>query len=324
MRPKQITTETDTKGSVVLGLCKRLRPAVVLGTVALCTAATAVFGTSAAWAAQSHLRVGITVNGQSALASSDARPAQLYSSPPTQVHLSVTNLGSVPLSVTTVRFEGSVLGLPLYSYDSTVDLSVSPGATDSITFPVSMDGIGSEATGLVVAGVTLLSPGGATVASQSIVTNVHGQLTSIYGLFGLAVLVLTVSSLVLALVALARHTLPQNRWQRAIRFMIPGFGAGLVLTFTMAALGLYAPGPGHWLSLLVITTCLGIAVGYLTPAPNEPEFDDYDDDVLLAQIVVVDDDPLQTAGAARATTDLGAPVVGRTDGAGDGRATIVP
>jgi len=32
--------------------------------------------------------------------------------------------------------------------------------------------------------------------------------------------------------------------------------------------------------------------GYLTPAPNEEVFDDYDDDALLAQIIVVDDDPL--------------------------------
>jgi len=308
----------------VPGLRRRPRPVVLLGGLVLSAVATVVFGASPAWAAQSDVRVAITVNGQGALASSDARPAQLYSSSPTQVHLSISNMGSSKLSVTTVRFEGSVLGLPLFSYDSTVDLSVPPDTTKSITFPVSMTGIGTQAIGLVVAGVTLLSPSGATVASQSIVTNVHGELTSIYGLFGLAVLVLTVSSLVLALLALARHTLPQNRWQRAVRFMVPGFGAGLVLTFTMAALGLYAPGPGHWLSLLVITTCLGMAVGYLTPAPNEPEFDDYDDDVLLAQIVVVDDDPLQTAGAARATTDFGAPVVGRSEGAADGRATIVP
>lgn len=277
-------------------------------------AATGVLTSAAAWAAQSTLRLGISVNGQDALTSSDARPAQLYPNRPAQVHVSLTNTGSSPLSVTTVRFAGDVLGLPLFSYDSTVDLSVPAGATRSITFPVSMTGIGSQATGLVVAGVTLLSPTGATLASQPIVTDVHGQLTSLYGIFGLAVLVLTVSSLVLALVSLARHTLSQNRWQRGVRFMIPGFGVGLVMIFTLAAFGIFSPGPGHWLPLLVVTTCVGLALGYLTPAPDEPEFDDYDDDVLLAQIVVVDDDPLETQTAVAAAPGPAEPA----------RATVLP
>ena len=136
-------------------------------------------------------------------------------------------------------------------------------------------------------------------------TNVHGSLDSIYGLFGLAVLVLTASSLGLALLAMARHTLSQNRWVRGVRFLIPGFGVGLVLTFTLAAFGIFTAGPGHWLPLLIVTSGAGFAVGYLTPAPNEEELDDYDDDVLLAQIVVVDEDPLEgDAGRGRRDSRL--------------------
>lgn len=250
----------------------------------------------AAAASQGALRVDVAVNGQPALTSSDARPAQLYPNRPAEVHLTVTNGGSTTVDVATVRFQGQVLDLPLFSFNSDVNLVVAPGSSGSLTFPVSMTGVGGQATGLVVSNVTLLSTSGGTIATQAIVTNVHGSLKSIYGLFGLAVLVLTVSSLLFALIALARHTLPQNRWMRAIRFLIPGFGIGLVLTFTLSAFGIFTPGPGHWLSLMVVTTVGGFAVGYLTPAPNEEEFDDYDENVLLAQIVVVDEDPLEADG----------------------------
>ena len=88
---------------------------------------------------------------------------------------------------------------------------------------------------------------------QPLVTNVHGSLHSIYGLFGLAVLVLTASSLGLALLAMARHTLSAEPMGPRRRFLIPGFGVGLVLTFTLAAFGVFTAGPGHWLPLLLVT-----------------------------------------------------------------------
>jgi hypothetical protein len=136
----------------------------------------------------------------------------------------------------------------------------------------------------------------------------------------LAVLVLTASSLALALLAMARHTLPQNRWLRGVRFLIPGFGIGLVLTFTLAAFRIFTAGSGHWLPLLIVTSAAGFAVGYLTPAPNEEVFDDYDDDVLLAQIVVVDEDPLEI-DHQRPAADI---VTSATTGVPDSRATAAP
>jgi hypothetical protein len=273
-------------------------------------------------AAQPNVQFGVVVNGQSAVASSDAKPAQLYPNRPTDIRITVFNTQDVTLRIVTVRFEGEVLDLPLFSYDSAVDLVVPPDTFKSLTFPVSMSGIGSQATGLIVATITMLGPNGEAIASQPLVTKVHGSLKSIYGLFGLAVLALTVSALLLALLAMARHRLPRNRWLRAIRFLIPGFGVGLVLTFTLSALAIFVPGPGHWLSLLIFTSAIGLALGYLTPAPNEEEFDDYDDDVLLAQIVVVEDDPLETDGQVPARADSVTPTA--ASGVPDSRATAAP
>jgi len=308
-----------------LGLVHRMksvrRPFVLVVVVGLITL---VLWSPAASAASGSLHIAITVSGQPAASSSDAHPAELYPNHPTQVGVTVINTGTSTVNVSTVRFEGRVLSLPLFSYDSAVNLSVAPHAAQSLTFPINMNGIGGLATGLIIATVTLIGPDGYSVASQTVVTKVHGSLISIYGLFALAVLALTISSLVLALIMLVRHRLPQNRWLRAIRFFVPGFGIGLVLTFTMAASGLFAPDPGHWLALLVVPSAAGLAAGFLTPAPDEEEFDDYDEDVLLAQIVMVDDDPLESEVVARATGDLvraTGPLPGIPDG---GRATVAP
>jgi len=105
-----------------------------------------------------------------------------------------------------------------------------------------------------------------------------------------------------------------------VRFLIPGFGVGLVLTFTLSAFRIFAPGPGHWLPLVIVPTVAGLVLGFLTPAPNEEEFDDYDEDVLLAQIVVVDEDPLEIVGS-RHTGDL---VTSAAPGVPDSRATTAP
>jgi hypothetical protein len=266
--------------------------------------ATAGLHTPVAGAAGNGVSFTAAMNGQPAATSSDAHPAQLYPDKLAIVRIRVSNNGGSTLHIATVRFEGQVLDLPLFSYDTGVNLVVPADSTKSLSFPVVLTGVGSQATGLIVASITLIGADGAGLVSQSLVTNVHGSLSSIYGLFGLAVLVLTVLSLALALLAMARHTLPQNRWLRALRFLVPGFGVGLVLTFTMSAFHVFTPGPGHWLPLLIVPSAAGLALGFLTPAPVEEPFDDYDDDVLLAQIVVVDDDPLEAADSSESTGDV--------------------
>ena len=274
-----------------------------------------------------------SVNGQPAFLSSDAHPTQLFPAKPAAIHITVVNHDSSTLHVAAVRFEGQVLSLPLFSYDTAINLVVPADHTKTLTFPLVLTGVGSQATGLVVASLTLLRANGSTIAAQSLVTNVHGSLDSIYGLFALVVLALTIVSLATALLAMARHTLPQNRWLRGLRFLVPGFGIGLILTFTLSAFHVFTPGPGHWLPLLIVPSATGLALGFLTPAPDEEEYDDYDDDVLLAQIMVVDDDPLDAvpslAAIGAATGDSGpdsratiGPATG--DSGPDSRATIGP
>ncbi len=276
------------------------------------------WGVPVAGAAVKGVSFTASVNGQPVDTSSDAHPAQIYPAKFAEIMLTVSNNGTSTVNISSVRLEGEVVNLPIFSYDTAVELVVPPGATKSLGFPISMSGVGSQATGLVVGTISLFGANGSVVASQPLVSKVHGSLASVYGLFGLAVLVLTVSSLAMALLAMARHTLPQNRWLRGVRFLIPGFGIGLVLTFSLSAFGIFTAGPGHWLPLLIITSFSGLAIGYLTPAPDEEEFDDYDDDVLLAQIVVVDEDPLDAA------VGTGGVLTRASSGVPDSRATVAP
>jgi hypothetical protein len=289
--------------------------AVALGVTSLLT----LVPQAPAWAATSGPRFGAVINGQPVSLSTDAHPVQIYPDQTTIIHIAVQNTSSSTIHVAAVRLEGAVIGLPLFSYDTSVGLVIPPGRTKTLVFGLSVTGIGSQATGLVAGTLSLLGPNGNQLSTRSLVIKVHGSLQSLYGLFGLAVLVLTVSALALALVALARHTLPASRWLRGVRFFIPGFGVGLVLIFTFSALDIFTPGPSHWLPLLIACSVTGFAVGYLTPAPNQEILDDYDGDVLLAEIVVVDDDGPDTAPPADTVGPTGPP-----PGAPDSRATIAP
>lgn len=244
-----------------------------------------------------------SVGGQPSSTSSDAHPAPVHSHGSVTVAIRVTNHGETAIHLSALSFSGEVLDLTLFSYDTPIDLTVPPKQTRSLSIPISTLGVGNQVTGLVEASVTVFGSNGVALATQTLVTQVHGSLRSVYGLFGLGVLALTIVTLILALLALAQHRLSDNRWRRALRFAIPGFGTGLVLIFTMSAFNVFTPGPGHWLPLLFLPTAVGLLLGFLTPAPNEEEFDDYDEDVLLAQIMVVDEDAVETNdfGVHRAT-----------------------
>ena len=192
-----------------------------------------------------------TINGVAVAHSSGQHPVPLDPQRPGVVTLRITNAGGSFTTIHTVRIEGKVVGLTFFSYDTSVNLGVSGGSSTGLRFVLDLSGLGGQATGLIPGSVQLLDAQHQVVASQSMVTDVHGSLVSVYGLFGLALLILTVLAIVDVFLAMARHRLPQNRWRRALRFMTPGIGIGLVLVFTLSALRVWVPSPGTWLTMIV-------------------------------------------------------------------------
>jgi hypothetical protein len=206
------------------------------------------------------------------------RPAELTPDEPVEVHLVITNPGSEPVFVRSVRLEGSVLGLTFFNFETVVGLEVDPGATAERAYPLDLIGLEGQATGLIPSELQLLDQERSVLASQGFTADVRGSMRSVYALFGLAVALFTALTLAACCVALARHRLSPNRFRRGLQFLVPGLGLGLTATFTLSALRVVAPGAGLWVPLTIGCGAALFVIGYLTPAPDDELDDELADD----------------------------------------------
>jgi peptidoglycan/LPS O-acetylase OafA/YrhL len=127
------------------------------------------------------------------------------------------------------------------------------------------------------------------------VADVRGSLWSVYGLLGLALLVLTALATVDAAIAIARHKDSQNRWRRGLRLLTPGIGIGLVLAFTASVARWWVPSTRLWLLVAGITAVTFFVLGYFSPTPENEDEDDVpvgpdDDDEETAVVAATDAD----------------------------------
>lgn len=253
--------------------------------------ATAVFACGPAVSA--HADDGVTLKATVAgrdLAGSDANsPLVLRPTDDTVVQVSVTNSGSSPVTVRSVRLEARVLGLAFFVYTTRVDLVVAPGGTGTRTFSLDLGDLDGQATGLLPGSVRLVGPDRSTIATQDATWDVKGKVLSVYGVFGLAVAALTGLLLVVLCLRLVRRTLPDNRWSRALLFAVPGLGVGLVATFTLGVVRVLVPSVPTALALLAGGLVVGFVLGYLTPAPgDEADRDELDEDDVVDVVPVAD------------------------------------
>lgn len=218
--------------------------------------------------AQATVTVSAIVDGQPLGQSSQNQPVKLLPRQQSILVVQVANRGSTTIQVRTVQLVGQVIGLTFFAYDTSVSISVAPGATESRSLVVDLSGLAGQATGLIPAAVKVLDANHNVIAQQNGVVDVRGSLRSVYGLFGLGIAFLTALSFLGALVGLARHRLPVNRWRRALRFLTPGLGLGLVVNFTLSATRVFVPGIGRWLTITVLCAGVFFALGYLTPTPD--------------------------------------------------------
>ena len=172
--------------------------------------------------------IDAVIDGRPIGDSTEREPVRLRPQEPASLDLRVTNAGTAPVQVRTVRLQGEVMGLTFFAYDTSVSFTVAPGTTEDRSFALDLVGLKGQATGLIRGSVAVLDGTRRTLTSERMVVDVRGSLWSVYGMFGLAVIVLTVLSLGGALLALARHQLPENRWRRGLRFLTPGLGLGPV------------------------------------------------------------------------------------------------
>jgi hypothetical protein len=241
--------------------------------------AWAFIGTPAAQAAT--VTMSATVNGHDVAGAGASEPLRLEPGQSVEVAIELTNQGTEPIDVRRVELAGHVLGLSFFSYATTVNFGVAPGATDTLRYRLDLTGLDGQATGLIGGALTVRDAEGNAIATIPTVTDVRGSLMSVYGLFGIAMVVLTALALLDAALGVAKHRLSANRWQRGLRLLAPGIGIGLVLGFSASVARLWVPNTGLWLVLAGLTAAAFFALGYFSPTPEEEEEDeDLEDDEL--------------------------------------------
>ncbi|WP_325520928.1 hypothetical protein [Lentzea sp.] len=186
-----------------------------------------------------------------------------------KVSITVRNGTDTVQRVKTVRISGSALALTFFSYDTTVPFDVPPRSAETRSFPLDPSDLGSQAIGLLPVTIEVVDVQRETIASVETTGDIKGSLWSVYGAFGLGVLVLTALSWAGALLALARRRLPANRWQRAMRFLPAGIGTGLVAVISLSVLRLVAPSPTAEIPFIVGAAAAALLLGYVTPHPGE-------------------------------------------------------
>jgi hypothetical protein len=186
-----------------------------------------------------------------------------------KVSVTVRNNTDTLLRVRTVRLSGTALALTFFAYDTTVPFEVPAKGTATRGFSLDLADLGSQAIGLLPTTVEVISVDRDTLAEVEATGDVRGSLWSVYGVFGLAVLALTILSWLGALIALARRRLPANRWQRAMRFLPAGIGTGLVAVISLSVLRFVPPSPTAEIPFIVGAAGAALLLGYLTPHPGD-------------------------------------------------------
>ena len=190
-----------------------------------------------------------------------------------RISVTVRNNTNTVQRIRTVRLKGTALALTFFAYDTTVPFDVPAKGTITRGFQLDLADLGSQAIGLLPTTVQVISPDRDVVAEVETTGDVRGSLWSVYGVFGLAVLVLTILSWLGAIIALARRRLPANRWQRAMRFLPAGVGTGLVAVISLSVLRFIPPSPTAEVPFIVGAAGAALILGYLTPHPGDAPSD---------------------------------------------------
>lgn len=246
----------------------------VIVTVALIVVAAVLCG-PAAVAQPGSLTASATIGGHDVAMAATGDPLPLNPDRRVDCTVTVTNQGQDPVEITEVQLVGRVLGLTFFGYSTTVDLTVAPGASNTLHYQLDFTDLKHQAIGLIGGELIILDQNRDSVAVVPTVTDVRGSLLSVYGVFGMALLALTVLALADAAIAIARHRVSANRFRRGLRMLTPGIGIGLVLAYSASVARLWVPRTDLWLLVAGITAALFFALGYFfIPTPEHARADD--------------------------------------------------
>lgn len=213
-----------------------------------------------------RVELGVTIDGRTL----GEGNIILEASALTRVVVSVQNLTRSNVDVDSVRLSGTVLGLTFFDYDTRVRTTIPAGGSANWTVDLDIRDLDGRATGLMPVKVAIRGADLHTVATESGNAEVHGSMFSLYGLFGLGLVILMALLWAVALLPLGRHAPQAAWWQRGLRFVPAGCGVGLFLIFTLSAVRLLAPATPSDFAITITTSVGCFALGALLPrmSPN--------------------------------------------------------
>jgi hypothetical protein len=229
-------------------------------------------------------------------------PVRLNPEEGAYVGLVLTNPSTQEVAIRSVRLDGSVMGLTMYNFTTRIDLVMPPDSITTRRIDVDLIDLSGQATGLIPSRLQLLDNEREVLVSESFPADIRGSLASIYGVFALGVLGITLVLLASLLLAIRRSQLPENRWQRAMRFVPVGVGLGFILTFTLSATRQLSPNAASWTTVVLLCAGAALAVGYFLPLGVAGE--DEADELGYAEVAPEDDTAqMEPVGAEAASTD---------------------
>jgi hypothetical protein len=221
----------------------------------------------------------VKIDGEDVSKSSGSNPVAIDGQVPLEV--TIVNKSTKPVTVNAVRLIGRSIGATVFSSEIAIGAQLDPGESQTRTIQLDLRGITDQANGLFEGQVQLLDPNRNVIASEDAVWDVKGSMTSLFGLFAIMLLVVTIILTAFSFRDLATGRLSKNRWWRGVRFAFVGLSIGATILVWMSVLRLVAPRAVIAYPLLLVLGIAGFVLGSLSPDPTrgvEDEDDDEEDD----------------------------------------------
>lgn len=221
-----------------------------------------------------QLDVEAFIDDQDVAVADNGNPVRVEASSDGELRLDMVNTSDETVAIDHIRIEGELLGMTFLSYGTSVDLTLQPGATQSMSVPLEFFDLDRQANGYLRASIRTYGPDRQRLSSSDFPADIRGRTWSAMGLFAVGLLVLTTVSLLVNLRAMAQRTLPSNRFIRGLRFFTTGLGIGLLLSVAFSVLRIFPLPTAGWLPLTLIPALGGFALGYLSPGAMGDDLDD--------------------------------------------------
>lgn len=226
------------------------------------------------------------LNDVDVASTSPRAPAKLADDESAELELTITNVGTDPVEVNYVLFEGKVIDTIFLTYDTAIRVPIAPGETEALP-PIVLDfyDLGGQASGYLRGQIELFDGDRRSLGAQEMFFDADGSGWSTLGLFNVLLLIATAAGIAWNLWRLAQRRLPGNRGVRALRFLAIGVGVALTLSVAFSTLRIWPLDTLAWVLFLAVGAIIGYAIGFVLTGADDEIVDLLDEQDVLDAVV---------------------------------------